>query len=469
MRRPHPPSAARRSALDVAAPRPASSCATWVKTYPGAPTPAVDHLTLEVPAGEICVFVGPSGCGQDHRDASDQRMIARDSGEILLDGTDVNAADPAQLRREIGYVIQQVGCSRTAAWPRTSARCRTARVEQARRSPIARASCWSSSGSATAAGRRYRTSSPAVNASASGWPGRSPPIRRCSSWTSVRRDRPDHPRPPAERVPPAPAEAAPHDRVRHARHRRGAIKMGDRIRRPAHRWSPRAVRHAAECCSTRSTCSSSGSSAPTAPSSASRSAAPPTSTCCPSCRSTTTILRLGAAAARRCAVPTRSSSSTRRPPGGLARRGRSAPRRVRAAERLGGRGDRRRRRAARRVLGAILQHRVRYAVVVVDRGRATGVLSADRIADELLPPARCGVAPAPGDAEPPRSISPPPRRRSRARERSWRAPSSRAGRLLRRPHDRPGLVRRARWPLPGMDGRHSATTCSRSRSMRCSR
>ncbi len=80
-----------------------------VKSYPGASTPAVDHLSLEVPAGEICVFVGPSGCGKTTAMRLINRMIARDSGEILLDGTDVNEHDPAQLRREIGYVIQQVG------------------------------------------------------------------------------------------------------------------------------------------------------------------------------------------------------------------------------------------------------------------------------------------------------------------------------------------------------------------------
>lgn len=79
------------------------------KHYPGAEAPAVDALTLTVPAGEICVFVGPSGCGKTTAMRMINRMIDRDGGEILLDGRDVNDRDPAELRREIGYVIQQIG------------------------------------------------------------------------------------------------------------------------------------------------------------------------------------------------------------------------------------------------------------------------------------------------------------------------------------------------------------------------
>ncbi len=79
------------------------------KQYPGEDGPAVDRLSLEVPAGEICVFVGPSGCGKTTAMRMINRMIDRDSGEILLDGRDVNDRDPSELRREIGYVIQQIG------------------------------------------------------------------------------------------------------------------------------------------------------------------------------------------------------------------------------------------------------------------------------------------------------------------------------------------------------------------------
>jgi osmoprotectant transport system ATP-binding protein len=79
------------------------------KRYAGQEHPAVDALTLEVPAGEICVLVGPSGCGKTTAMRMVNRLIDMTGGDILLDGTSVNERRPAELRREIGYVIQQVG------------------------------------------------------------------------------------------------------------------------------------------------------------------------------------------------------------------------------------------------------------------------------------------------------------------------------------------------------------------------
>jgi osmoprotectant transport system ATP-binding protein len=79
------------------------------KRYPGSDSPAVEDLTLEVPAGDICVLVGPSGCGKTTAMRMANRMVEMDSGDILVGEESVRARPAAQLRREMGYVIQQVG------------------------------------------------------------------------------------------------------------------------------------------------------------------------------------------------------------------------------------------------------------------------------------------------------------------------------------------------------------------------
>jgi len=79
------------------------------KRYRGADRDAVSHLSLEVPAGEICVLVGPSGCGKTTAMRMVNRTVEISSGDIEVGGTSVAARPPARLRREIGYVIQQIG------------------------------------------------------------------------------------------------------------------------------------------------------------------------------------------------------------------------------------------------------------------------------------------------------------------------------------------------------------------------
>ena len=79
------------------------------KLYPGQEQPAVDHLSLTVPAGEICVLVGPSGGGKTTALKLVNRLIPLTSGDIRIDGTSINDLDVTELRRGIGYVIQQVG------------------------------------------------------------------------------------------------------------------------------------------------------------------------------------------------------------------------------------------------------------------------------------------------------------------------------------------------------------------------
>ncbi|MEH0018571.1 MAG: ABC transporter ATP-binding protein [Desulfobacter sp.] len=79
------------------------------KIYPGASTPAVDAVSFTIPDGEICTVIGPSGCGK----TTIMRMINRlhpiTSGTIRVSGNDVNAMNEIELRRNIGYAIQQVG------------------------------------------------------------------------------------------------------------------------------------------------------------------------------------------------------------------------------------------------------------------------------------------------------------------------------------------------------------------------
>ena len=79
------------------------------QAVPRAAEPAVDELTLEIPEGEIVILVGPSGCGKTTTMKMINRLIEPTSGRIFLDGDDVTHADPDQLRRRIGYVIQQIG------------------------------------------------------------------------------------------------------------------------------------------------------------------------------------------------------------------------------------------------------------------------------------------------------------------------------------------------------------------------
>jgi len=79
------------------------------KSYPGQDEPAVDHITMDIAAGEIVVLVGPSGCGKTTTMKMINRLIEPTSGKILIGGTDVLALNADEHRRSIGYVIQQIG------------------------------------------------------------------------------------------------------------------------------------------------------------------------------------------------------------------------------------------------------------------------------------------------------------------------------------------------------------------------
>ena len=79
------------------------------KRYAGRDVAAVDDLSLEIPAGAFCILVGPSGGGKTTALKMVNRLIPFDSGDIRIDGRSIRNLPVVELRREIGYVIQQVG------------------------------------------------------------------------------------------------------------------------------------------------------------------------------------------------------------------------------------------------------------------------------------------------------------------------------------------------------------------------
>jgi osmoprotectant transport system ATP-binding protein len=79
------------------------------KRYPGQEQPAIEDLSFTVDAGEICVLVGPSGCGKTTAMRLVNRMIEITDGEVLIDGQSVHDRSVNELRRDIGYAIQDIG------------------------------------------------------------------------------------------------------------------------------------------------------------------------------------------------------------------------------------------------------------------------------------------------------------------------------------------------------------------------
>lgn len=76
---------------------------------PGGAVVAADQISMEVPEGEICVLLGPSGCGKTTILKMINALIPKTAGKITVAGRDIDTLDPVELRRSIGYVIQQIG------------------------------------------------------------------------------------------------------------------------------------------------------------------------------------------------------------------------------------------------------------------------------------------------------------------------------------------------------------------------
>src|SRR4028119_1390058 len=187
------------------------------KTYSGSDRPVVNDLTFNIEDGEICVLVGPSGCGKTTSMRMINRLIEPTAGEILIDGQKNTSMSGTQLRRKIGYAIQQIGLfpHRTigqnvgtvpglVGWDkeRTSqrgdgvggpghpgARAAAPGRGASGRPRSAPASAWtscstSSASRPTSTATATRPSSPAASSSGSGWRGPWRRGPRPGAWTS---------------------------------------------------------------------------------------------------------------------------------------------------------------------------------------------------------------------------------------------------------------------------------------------
>ena len=82
---------------------------TKVFETPSGDITAADRIDMEVPEGQICVLLGPSGCGKTTTMKMVNRLVEPTSGRIFIGDQDVTKENPIELRRRIGYVIQQIG------------------------------------------------------------------------------------------------------------------------------------------------------------------------------------------------------------------------------------------------------------------------------------------------------------------------------------------------------------------------
>ena len=170
----------------------------------------------------VCL-VGPSGCGKSTTLKMVNRLIEPTTGRIYLDGVDVTDADPVQLRRGIGYVIQQVGL-----FPHQVMLTNVMTVPllygESKATAKSRAEELMHAGRAGPGRVRRPLPAPALRRPAPAGGRRACARRRpagAADGRAVRRGRPGRPRPAAGRVPAAPARARQDGADGHPRHRRG--------------------------------------------------------------------------------------------------------------------------------------------------------------------------------------------------------------------------------------------------------
>ena len=248
------------------------------KRYAGREGAALEDLSFTIPAGTFCVLVGPSGGGKTTALKLVNRLIPFDEGDIRIDGRSIKELEPVELRRGIGYVIQQVGL-----FPHMTIGDNIATVPQLLGWPKAtdpRADGGAPRAGRARAGGREALPGAALRRPAPAGRARPRPGRRPAGppdGRALRRARPDHPRAAAGRAaPPAPRDGED-DHLRHPRHRRGD-QDGRPDRDPPHRrrsW-PSTTRRTRSS-PTPPTTSSRSSSARTARSAGSRCAGSPRS------------------------------------------------------------------------------------------------------------------------------------------------------------------------------------------------
>jgi len=84
-------------------------CEGITKQFPNEVRPAVDQVSFKVEGGSFIVLLGPSGCGKTTLLKMINRLYEPTSGKIRIEGVEVHDLPATELRRRIGYVIQQVG------------------------------------------------------------------------------------------------------------------------------------------------------------------------------------------------------------------------------------------------------------------------------------------------------------------------------------------------------------------------